>query len=43
MDTFAHYEFEELYKEEENKKCFDCGNLIEQKFKRLYEKKDNYL
>ncbi len=25
METYAHYEFEELYKDKENKKCFDCG------------------
>ena len=25
MDQFSHIEFEELLKDEENMKCFDCG------------------
>lgn len=28
MDNYGHYEFEELLKEEENQKCFDCGKKI---------------
>lgn len=25
METYGHYEFENLLKEAENKECFDCG------------------
>ena len=25
MQTYGHYEFEDLLKDEENKNCFDCG------------------
>jgi hypothetical protein len=27
MDHFAHYEFEQLVKEDANNKCFDCGEI----------------
>lgn len=25
METYGHYEFETLLKDEDNKQCFDCG------------------
>lgn len=27
MQGYGHYEFEELMKDEENTKCFDCGKI----------------
>ncbi len=28
METYGHYEFENLLKENQNKECFDCGITI---------------
>lgn len=28
METYGHYEFESLLREEENHNCFDCGKTL---------------
>jgi hypothetical protein len=38
MDHFAHFEFEQLFKEEANKKCFDCGKINIIKTNKIFNK-----